>query len=128
MFRTERPSETCRVLFQNKINLRYCACGWFYYGSVFRCSVWQSEPTAITSTNRIKDLFFVIEKQYFWEVWFTMYSVVRQVHNRFQCVFSTERDLVFPLSISNILFFPSDHSVSRYFSFPVFSSLLAFLQ
>jgi hypothetical protein len=24
-------SETCRVLFQNKINLRYCASGWFYY-------------------------------------------------------------------------------------------------
>jgi hypothetical protein len=24
---TERPSETCRVLFQNKINLRYCASG-----------------------------------------------------------------------------------------------------
>jgi len=23
-------SETCRVLFQNKINLRYCASGWFY--------------------------------------------------------------------------------------------------
>jgi hypothetical protein len=28
---TERPSATCRVLFQNKINLRYCASGWFYY-------------------------------------------------------------------------------------------------
>jgi hypothetical protein len=28
---TERPSETCRLLFQNKINLRYCASGWFYY-------------------------------------------------------------------------------------------------
>jgi len=27
----ERPSETCRVLFQNKINLRYCASSWFYY-------------------------------------------------------------------------------------------------
>jgi hypothetical protein len=28
---TERPSEACRELFQNKINLRYCAAGWFYY-------------------------------------------------------------------------------------------------
>jgi hypothetical protein len=28
---TERPSETCRVLFQNIINLKYCASGWFYY-------------------------------------------------------------------------------------------------
>jgi hypothetical protein len=23
-------TETCRVLFQNKVNLRYCASGWFY--------------------------------------------------------------------------------------------------
>jgi hypothetical protein len=30
-WRTERPSKTCRVSFQNKINLRYCASGWFYY-------------------------------------------------------------------------------------------------
>jgi len=28
---TEKPSETCRALFQNKINLRYCAPGWFYF-------------------------------------------------------------------------------------------------
>ena len=27
---TERPSKTCRLLFQNKINLRYCASAWFY--------------------------------------------------------------------------------------------------
>jgi len=27
-------SETCRVLFQNKINLRCCASGWFYYRNV----------------------------------------------------------------------------------------------
>jgi len=36
---TERPSETCRVLFQNKINLRYCASGWFYYRNILRCTV-----------------------------------------------------------------------------------------
>ena len=28
---TERPSETCRMLFQNKINLTCCASSWFYY-------------------------------------------------------------------------------------------------
>ena len=28
---TERPSETCRVSFQNKINLNTGASGWFYY-------------------------------------------------------------------------------------------------
>ena len=36
---TERLSETCRVLFQNKINLRYCASGWFYYRNILRCTV-----------------------------------------------------------------------------------------
>jgi hypothetical protein len=50
-----RPSETCRVLFQNKINLRCCASGWFYYRNIqgdskrwthskrwtqFRTSIW----------------------------------------------------------------------------------------
>ena len=34
---TERPSETCRVLFQNKINLRFCASGWFYCRNILRC-------------------------------------------------------------------------------------------
>jgi hypothetical protein len=39
---TERPSETCRALFQNKINLRYCASGWFYYGNILQCTVLQT--------------------------------------------------------------------------------------
>ena len=38
---TERPSETCRILFQNKINLRYCASGWFCYRNILRSSVLQ---------------------------------------------------------------------------------------
>jgi len=37
----ERPSETCRILFQNKTNLRYCASGWFYYRNILRCTVLQ---------------------------------------------------------------------------------------
>jgi hypothetical protein len=36
---TERPSETCTVLFQNKINLRYCASSWFYYSNILRYTV-----------------------------------------------------------------------------------------
>ena len=39
---TERPSETCRVLFQNKINLRNCASGWLYYRNILRCTVLQT--------------------------------------------------------------------------------------
>ena len=36
---TERPSKTCRVLIKNKINLRYCAFGWFYYRDISWCKV-----------------------------------------------------------------------------------------
>ena len=39
---TERPSETCRVLFQNKINLRCRASGWFYYRNILRRTVLQT--------------------------------------------------------------------------------------
>jgi len=42
---TERPSETCRVLFQNKINLRYCTSGWFCYRNILRCTVLQTSNT-----------------------------------------------------------------------------------
>ena len=38
---TEKQSETCRVLFKNKINLRYCASGWFYYRNILWCTVLQ---------------------------------------------------------------------------------------
>jgi len=44
---TERPSETCRVLFQNKINLRYCASGWSYYRNMSRSYKRQISPYEI---------------------------------------------------------------------------------
>jgi len=44
---TERPSETCRELFQNKINLRYCASGWFYYRNILRCTVLQTSNSEL---------------------------------------------------------------------------------
>jgi len=37
---TKRPSETCRVLFQNKVNLRYCVSGWFYYKNILHESLY----------------------------------------------------------------------------------------
>jgi len=44
----ERPSEMCRVLFQNKINLRCCASGWFYYRNMLRCTALQtSNPESL---------------------------------------------------------------------------------
>jgi hypothetical protein len=58
----ERPSKTCRVLFQNKINLRYCASGWFYSRNIFRCTVLQKSnqlnPVWITSSPAFNSLFW----------------------------------------------------------------------
>jgi hypothetical protein len=47
---TERPSETCRVLFQNKINLRYCASSWFYYRNILWCTVLQTSHLVACNT------------------------------------------------------------------------------
>ena len=47
----ERPSKTCRVLFQNKINLRYCASGWCYYRNILRCMVPQMSNLAVSFQN-----------------------------------------------------------------------------
>ena len=47
-WRTERPSDTRRVLFQNKINLRYCASGWFYYRNILQCTVLQMSNLRLT--------------------------------------------------------------------------------
>ena len=49
---TERPSETSRVLFQNKINLRYCTSSWFYYRNILRCTVLQTSKEKIISVAK----------------------------------------------------------------------------
>jgi len=57
------------VLFQNKINLRYCASGWFYYRNILRCTVLQTskntnsyfcpEAATVNAQNRV-----IIETKY----------------------------------------------------------------
>jgi len=49
---TERPSETCRVLFQNKIIWYIGASGWIYYRNTLRC-------TALWTSNLM--VFFMFE-------------------------------------------------------------------
>jgi len=44
---TEKPSETCVVLFQNKINLRCCASDWLYYRNILRCTVLQMSDSSL---------------------------------------------------------------------------------
>jgi hypothetical protein len=55
-------------------------------------------------------------------------SVLRQVNSLFQSEFSTECDLVLPLSISSVLSFPYGHIVAAYVVSLVFPPLLYFLQ
>ena len=55
---------------------------------------------------------------------FILLSVLRQ--RLFQSQFSTEGDLVLPLSVSSILSFPEDLPVAAYVFFLVFLSLLSF--
>jgi hypothetical protein len=50
---TERQCETCTALFQNKINLRYCASCWFYYRNILWCTV---------LTNVKRDLFISLSE------------------------------------------------------------------
>jgi hypothetical protein len=52
-------------------------------------------------------------------------SVLPQVHSLFQRVFSTERHLVLPLSVSSVLSFPYGHPVAAYVVFLFFPSLLS---
>ena len=49
-------TETCRVLFQNKINLRYCASDWFYCRNILRCTVLQTSNRIIQSHLSFKRL------------------------------------------------------------------------
>ena len=58
---------------------------------------------------------------------FIPYSFLRQVHILFQSEFSTEWDLVLPLSISSILSFAWGHPLTSYVFFFVFPSLLFLL-
>jgi hypothetical protein len=52
-------------------------------------------------------------------------SVLREVHSSCKSEFSTQSDLVLPLSSSIILPFPSGHPVAAYVFFFVFLSYLS---
>ena len=58
-----KTSETCTVMFQNKINLRYCASGWFYYRNILRCTVLQ------ISNNENMYPFFVKRRDFILPYW-----------------------------------------------------------
>ena len=56
---------------------------------------------------------------------FILLSALRQVHGPFQSEFSTECDLVLPLSTCSILSFHLGHPVAAYVFFLVLPSLLS---
>jgi hypothetical protein len=56
---TERPSETCRV-FQNKINWRYCASGWFYYRNLLCVLKWSFSESSFVLILEYSSFLFII--------------------------------------------------------------------
>jgi hypothetical protein len=57
----ERPSEICRVLFQNKINLRYCASDWFCYRNILRCCTVLQTSNKLLSFGVVFSALFTIQ-------------------------------------------------------------------
>ena len=55
----------------------------------------------------------------------SLHNVLREVHSIIQSKFSTQCDLVLPLSVSSILQFPSGHPLADYVFFLPFPSLLS---
>ena len=70
---------------------------------------------------------FLFTSSLYYLMMFIHSIVLWQVHSLFQSQFSTECDLVLPLSIFSILSFPDGHSISPYVFFLVFLSFLSFL-
>jgi hypothetical protein len=82
---------------------------WRSASNTWRCT----PPTPITvNTPRRQSMLSIIKQ-----------SALRQAHSLFQSQFSTECDLVLPLSISSIFSCPQDHPIAAYAFFLVFLSL-----
>ena len=56
MMERDRP-ETCRVSFQSKINVRYCASGWCYYRNILRCTVLPTSNLLLYLALRVLEAF-----------------------------------------------------------------------
>ena len=61
----ERPSETCSVLFQNKMNLRCCASGWFYYRNILYSSLYSMHGEFFRIETLIINLIFSFSRSSF---------------------------------------------------------------
>jgi len=59
---------------------------------------------------------------------FNPQSALRQQHSLFQSEFSKECDLLFPVSISSIVYLPYGHPVAAYVFFLIFPSFISFFQ
>ena len=97
------------ILGRAKIVYRY------FTGCIFICYSWDFAVYFVQQLLHPLQLSLII-----------LLSVFRQVHSLFQSKFSTECDLVLPLSIDGIFSFPQGHPVASYVFFLVFPSLLSF--
>ena len=58
---TERPSETCRLSFQNKTIWNIGASSWIYYRNILRCTAqWTSNPLHFTTTQTPQNVDVII--------------------------------------------------------------------
>ena len=96
----------CRVLFQNKINFRYCASGWFYYRNILRCTVLQTSSLLI----RIRLTFSCLN-------YTTVYAIF---YIGFSNLSSNSQSSVFYFFLSPLLFIIVSSS-HFFFSFPRFT-------
>ena len=65
---TDRPSETCRVFFKNKINWDIGVFCWIYYRNLLRCTVlWTSKKVLVVYVSAYKITSLALLKSHKWK-------------------------------------------------------------
>ena len=109
-----KTSETCRLLLQNKINLRYCASSWFYYRNILRCTVLQTSDFHEIACWRLMSKF--AGKFQFWillaplRLWSHVDLMSRNVSNKC-CVEKWNRYFVLSTFVTEVSLFPIFYSI-----------------
>ena len=67
---TKIPTDTCRVLFENKINLSYFISVWFPYRHILRCTVQQTSNI----DGNIQPRLIVPSKAYHFAIYYLLYT------------------------------------------------------
>ena len=94
----KRTQTTWRVLFQNKINLRYCASGWFYYRNILRSA-------GLQTSNVMLHFRFCLNStdgdKWFWTTYIDMSTVLAKM----LIVWFPGKYIFLRMSVMKVLFF-----------------------